>query len=344
MKFDDERYLNKREHIRQTNAFRGKLVNKQGTISDLAIKGTAISVIGNTVLAEIVDNGKSILIDCTVSGKVRSPHKNSTLVAVGDNIRIITAESSTDGKISGRVVSVEQRFSKLSRCAVGRKNAEHVIASNFDNLIILASTFQPSYNKRFIDRLIIASEIGNVKPIIVINKIDLAEELDFFNEDLYVYNSIQVPMLYVSALEGKGINEFIEITKDKISLLFGPSGVGKSTLVNHLIGDYTQQIREISERTNKGQHTTSFVKMLNLPYNGKIIDSPGVREFAMWDVDKKNLALHYHDFDDFHLKCKFPSCSHIHEPGCAVIDAIENGLINPERYESYLNIFDTLEE
>jgi ribosome biogenesis GTPase / thiamine phosphate phosphatase len=246
--------------------------------------------------------------------------------------------------MKGRILAVEERHSKFSRRAVGKQTSEHVIASNFDNLLILVSTFQPVYNKRFIDRLILAAEIGGVNPIIGLNKIDLAEDLSFFDGDLYVYNNIKVPIIYFSAVDGNGVDKIIELTKDKTTLFFGPSGVGKSTLVNRLIGNLKQKIQEISERTQKGQHTTTFVKMLELPYGGRIIDSPGVREFAMWDIDKLNLAMYYHDFDKFFLDCKFLPCTHTHEPSCAVIQALESGLIDAERYESYLNILESLED
>ncbi|GAB1371345.1 hypothetical protein MASR1M45_14070 [Candidatus Kapaibacterium sp.] len=167
--------------------------------------------------------------------------------------------------------------------------------------------------------------------------------MEFFKDDLQIYRQMDIPLFFVSANDNVGLETLMEFLTDKISLFFGPSGVGKSTIVNQLLGESIQQIREISERTNKGQHTTSFVKMLSLPFGGKIIDSPGVREFAMWDVDKLNLAMHYHDFDEYYLQCKYLPCSHIHEPDCAVIQALEGGLISPERYESYMNIYNTLE-
>jgi ribosome biogenesis GTPase len=341
MKYHNEIKNGKQSPIRQSRAFKGKLVTDEGTIPDDAISAVAVSVIGNTVLAQIEDSKNLKFIECTVSGKIISPNSNSTLVAVGDVVRIFQDKKDIT---KGRVIAVELRRTKLSRRAVGKSTSEHVIASNFDNLIILVSTFQPSYNKRFIDRLIIASEIGGVKPIIALNKIDLFDSLDDFSDDLYIYKKIKIPIIYFSALDGTGIDKIKKITKGKTTLFFGPSGVGKSTLVNRLIGDAVQQIREISERTNKGQHTTSFVKMLDLPYKGKIIDSPGVREFAMWDVDKLNLAMHYHDFDKYYLDCKYLPCTHTHEPQCAVLKALEDGKIDPERYESYLNILDTLEE
>ncbi|HAC14569.1 MAG TPA: ribosome small subunit-dependent GTPase A [Bacteroidetes bacterium] len=344
MKFLKDNPLGKQIPIRQSRAYKGKLVTDEGTIPENSITGTAVSVIGNTVLAETQTEKGKEFIECTVSGRVISPHKNSTLVAVGDVIIILPEESPDEVEIrKGRVIAVEQRRTKISRRAVGKSTSEHVIASNFEILLILASTFQPSYNKRFIDRLIIACEIGGVKPVIGLNKTDLAKDMTFFDEDLYIYSNIQVPIYYFSATEGTGIDEIIELTKDRTTLFFGPSGVGKSTLVNRLIGDYAQRIKEISERTQKGQHTTSFVKMLDLPYGGRIIDSPGVREFAMWDVDKLNLAMHYHDFDEYYLNCKYLPCTHTHEPGCAVLKALEEGKIDAERYESYVNILETLE-
>lgn len=343
MKYFKDKHLSKQTPIRQTKAFKGKLVTEEGNLPENVIEATAVSVIGNTVLAEIQNAGNVEFYECTVSGKVISPHNKSTLVAVGDIVKILPENIDSEIK-KGRVLAVEQRRTKVSRRAVGKSVSEHVIASNFENMLILSSTFQPSYNKRFIDRLIIASEIGGVLPAIGLNKIDLAEDLEFFNEDLYIYKNIEVPIFYFSALENIGIDKIREYTKDKTTLLIGPSGVGKSTLVNALIGDYVQRIRDISDRTQKGQHTTSFVKMLDLPYGGRIIDSPGLREFAMWDIDKLNLAMHFHDFDKYYLNCKYLPCTHTHEPDCAIIKALEEGNLDYERYESYVNIFETLED
>lgn len=345
MKNFSENNSDKHSPIRQSRASKGKLVTKGGVVPENALTGTAVSVIGNTVIAEVLFDSKIEYIECTVSGKIISPHKNSTLVAVGDRVRVLQEIPYLNATVmKGRILAVEERHSKFSRRAVGKQTSEHVIASNFDNLLILVSTFQPVYNKRFIDRLILAAEIGGVNPIIGLNKIDLAEDLSFFDGDLYVYNNIKVPIIYFSAVDGNGVDKIIELTKDKTTLFFGPSGVGKSTLVNRLIGNLKQKIQEISERTQKGQHTTTFVKMLELPYGGRIIDSPGVREFAMWDIDKLNLAMYYHDFDKFFLDCKFLPCTHTHEPSCAVIQALESGLIDAERYESYLNILESLED
>ena len=334
----------KQSPIRQSKASKGKLVLKEGNIISDTIDGIALSVIGNTVLVEIKSESDTSYVECSVSGRVVSPHKDSTLIAVGDFVKILLDKKSDESDKRGRIVAVDERINKLSRRAVGKSVSEHVIAANFDNLFILGSTFQPNYNKRFIDRLIIAAEIGGITPIIGINKSDLVDDLEVFREDLYVYAKIDVPVLFFSALNNTGIDDIINITQNKKTLFFGASGVGKSTLVNLLLGDSVQNIREISDRTNKGQHTTSFVRMLDLPYGGQIIDSPGVREFAMWDIDKLNLAMHFHDFDDYYLNCRYLPCTHTHEPDCAIIKALEEGELDPDRYESYLNIYDTLDD
>lgn len=344
MKNFEDKNLGKRSPFRQSRANKGKLINKSGNISEKAETAVAVSVIGNTVIAVIKENQSNTYLDCTVSGRIVSPHQNSTLVAVGDSIGIIrSGKIASSGLETARVVSVNKRLNKLSRKAAGKGSSEHVIGANFDILFILAAALKPEYNKRFIDRLLLAAEIGGVQPVIGINKMDLAEEKKLIEDDLYIYNKIKVPVYYFSALKNSGIDEIKNLTKNKITLFFGPSGVGKSTLINRLIGESLQKINIISDRTNKGQHTTSFVKMLELPYGGNVIDSPGVREFAVWDIDKLNLALHFHDFDQFHPNCKFHTCSHTHEPDCAVIEAVEKGLIDYGRYESYLNILDTLD-
>ena len=187
-----------------------------------------------------------------------------------------------------------------------------------------------------------SAELGGLKSAICFNKSDLAEDLDQINADFETYQNLGHKIFFVSAVNDD-LEELKEFLKNKITVFAGPSGVGKSTIINKLVGHEAQAVQEISERTNKGQHTTSSVKMFELSDNINIIDTPGVREFATSGLEKDELSLYFHEFDEYFPNCKFPGCSHIHEPGCAVIAAVENEEINYERYESYVNIYMTME-
>jgi ribosome biogenesis GTPase len=324
----------KREKLKIKN--QSKLIKTSNENNNL-INGKVLSVIGKTVVVAISEDE---IIECVVSGIIDTPYKNSTVVAVGDNVGIFKDNAST----TGRIVKIYDRIRKFSRKAAGKKYSEHVIAANLDQILIFQSALEPQYNKKIIDRLLVASEIGLVKPAICINKIDLIRKKQQLKNDFKIYQNLDIPIFFTSIVKDNGLNELKLFLTDKTTLFFGPSGVGKSSLVNKLNGKEIQKVQEISERTQKGQHTTSFVRMIKLGINTFLIDSPGIREFALWDIDRLNLSFHFHDFDPYYPNCKYKPCTHIHEPDCAVIEAVESGKIDIERYESYLNIYETIEE
>jgi ribosome biogenesis GTPase len=209
------------------------------------------------------------------------------------------------------------------------------------------SAADPFYNRRLIDRYLIAIELGNLEPIICINKIDLMDE-DFVREDLTVYSEmLGIPVLLVSATKKKNLRALKTLLSGKKTVFSGPSGVGKSTLVNMLVGDEVQSVTEVSAKTQKGLHTTTFSVIFPLPEaqfpdGGYILDTPGIREFGMWNVDAEDIPFYFHDFDDYRLECRFTPCTHTHEPHCAVKAAVEAGEIDPERYESYCLILESM--
>jgi ribosome biogenesis GTPase len=207
----------------------------------------------------------------------------------------------------------------------------------------MAPLLSPDLNRRLIDRYLVAAEVGKIKPIIAVNKIDLVQGMNA-QDILQPYHDLGITILYMSALYGEGIKPLEEHLKDKTSVFSGQSGAGKSTLVNSLLGEQVQVVSEISDKSNKGRHTTSFVAEFDLPFGGTVIDTPGIREFALAGVDKQNLPLYFHEFDDFMLNCKYKPCSHTHEPNCAVAEAVENGEIDYERYESYIYLYESLSD
>ncbi|MCS6808854.1 MAG: ribosome small subunit-dependent GTPase A [Bacteroidota bacterium] len=281
--------------------------------------------------------------DCVVSRSVVTENPASTLVAVGDYV-LCRAEP-----ISGNlalppavIVKVEKRRTKLARESAGRDGIEQVIVSNIDQVVVLMSAAEPLYNRRLIDRYLIAAELGDVTPLLCINKIDLLDEA-FVREDISLYEKVLgITTFVMSVRQRRGIEELNTALIGKKTVFSGPSGVGKSTLVNVLVGEDVQTVAAVSAKTHKGLHTTTFSKVFRLPNNSYIIDTPGIREFGIWGISKEELSYYFHDFDDFRLQCRFAPCTHTHEPGCAVKSALEQGLIDYERYESYLNIFESL--
>ncbi len=309
---------------------------------DNLITGKLIASIGMVNLVKAEDDK---IYECQIAGIIKSKYEFSSIVAVGDNVQIeVIDEFSKNSKYQkGIIRSVGNRFSKISRKSPQNKNMEHVIASNIDRMIIFMAADNPKYNKRLIDRYLIASKCGDVEPFIIINKIELANE-DEIIDDFYTYiNELNLNVSFISLEENINTKTLESILKNKRSIITGPSGSGKSTLINFLLEDKIQEVGEVSQKTAKGLHTTSFVRMFELPIGGEIIDSPGIREYALWDINKEELPTYFDDFVEYHHNCKFLPCSHTHEPGCAIVKALEEGKIDLDRYESYLMLLNSIE-
>ena len=328
----------KQSPIRKSRSSNLILRKAEGEIHKNAIKGEVSSIIGKSVIVEIENNKKIEEINCVPTGTIISKNRYSNLIAAGDVVYFLHNKNSLS-----KIVKIEDRVTKFSRIEPSNRNKEQIIAANIDTVLIFVSTFEPLLNTRFIDRYLVAAKLSNIEPIICVNKVELVEK-KIITELLSAYKKLGIKLYYISALEE--IN--LETVKNKIAkrktVISGPSGAGKSTFLNKLLGYEAQTVREISARTNKGTHTTSFSKRYRLPKGGTIIDTPGLREFGIWDLSKFELGVIFPDFLNYYLNCKFTSCTHIHEPDCAVLDAVEKGLIPEERYLSYLNIYDTLED
>ncbi|MCX6147984.1 MAG: ribosome small subunit-dependent GTPase A [Candidatus Kapabacteria bacterium] len=303
--------------------------------------GLIICVVGRVYYVK--DSINKIVFACDILGTINSPYKKSSIAVVGDFVKFnISEERNDDNLFLGSLVEVLERKSKLCRKSAGKADREQVIASNIDLVVAFFSAADPYYNRRLIDRYLVVAEENNLEVIILVNKIDLMD-LDFLKNDFKVYQELGYSVFFISLIdEDNDINEFTNFLKNKNSIITGPSGVGKSTFVNKIFGDEIQVVGEISERTTKGQHTTSFVKLFNLPNGGNLVDSPGIREFGLWEFEKSELALFFHDFDKYRDSCKYKSCTHSHEPSCSVIEAYNNKLIDSQRYESYLSLFSSL--
>jgi ribosome biogenesis GTPase / thiamine phosphate phosphatase len=312
-----------------------------------ALRGIVITAAGPHWVVQTNDT----FVLCGVSGTVFVPH-TSTMIAIGDVVWVVwidpdstsVSEQHTTTQPMANIIEVQERTTLLSRKAAGRARKEQVVVANVTQLCIVMAAESPMYNKRLIDRYLIAADKGDLAPMIVINKLDLlpTELHEVLMEDIAVYrNHLQIPVFAVSVLLGHGLEPLRNQLRNHATLLSGPSGVGKSSLIN-VLTDNRLRVGEISEKMNKGTHTTTASLWLPLNEGGAIVDSPGIREFACWELTRDELPWYFGEFVPFIDNCKFPSCTHTHEPNCGVKDAVDSQQISEERYISYLHILSTI--
>jgi len=302
-----------------------------------AFEGIVVSQKGKYFLVESILDNK--IYKCVVSGSAQVEHPHKTLITVGDNVKVVLSQAKEDGEALGRIVFVGERLTFfLRKSIVG--NSEDVIAANMEQVLILLSASNPPYNKRMLDKILIACEYGGCTPMICINKMDIAERESVLF-DFSLYENLGYKVIYISAKMGEGIDEIQNSIKDKITLFVGVSGVGKSTLVNRLFGADVQKIGRLAKNL-RGRHTTTFSIMLKLDDKTKIIDTPGFREFELFGIEKENLQFYFPEFSRYFQKCKFQPCTHTHEPNCSVKNAVKRKRISQERYFTYLALFESL--
>jgi ribosome biogenesis GTPase / thiamine phosphate phosphatase len=286
---------------------------------------------------------------CSLRGalkKVKTTFKN--LVTVGDFVLFDILEGE-----EGAIAHVEHRKSTLSRADNLSRRKEQLIASNIDQVLITVSVVTPPLKPFLVDRYIIAAQKGGMDPVIILNKIDLLEEEDdtgfiaeqkeLMQEFVTAYSQTGIPVIEVSILNEEGIEKIEEIMKDKSSVFSGQSGVGKSTLINKITG-LELATREIVKKTRKGSHTTTTAQLIRLKFGGWCIDTPGIKSFGVWNLEKDEIEQYYTEIFEKGRECKFPDCSHTHEIDCAVKDAVENGDIKQLRYNSYTALLAAIDE
>lgn len=334
----------KKQSFRYDKLSQSKLVRLSGKLSKEIEEGIVIQSIGKDFFVKLTDekSGKQI-IECNIAGKIISENENSSMVAVGDRVGVLLPKKKNAESAEGKIVIVHPRTNCFSRKTVYQQSREDILAANISKVIIFVSTTSPEYNRRFIDRLLMTAELNSIEPAICINKIDLLFNEDL-QEDFEVYKKLGLKVFFISALKEKGLEQIKDFMKGSVALLCGASGTGKSTIINRLSGSDIQKVTDISGKTSKGKHTTSATRMLEFDFGGKLIDTPGLREFALWGLTKDEIHLYFHEFDSYNPDCRYSPCTHTHEPDCAVKKAYEDGLIDAQRYESYLNIFDSLEK
>ncbi len=217
------------------------------------------------------------------------------------------------------------------------------IAANLDRVFVITSP-EPAFSSRILDRYLVAIELAKIEVVIVLNKTDRLEDYPELENSLQIYIDMGYPVLLVSALNQDGFEHFKDALASNTSVLVGQSGVGKSSLVNALLPGVDTSVSALSENSGLGTHTTTVSKLYHLPSGGRLIDSPGIREFTLGHIDKSELSFGFRDFSPFLGQCKFRDCKHISEPGCAIISAVASKLIHPQRYESYLKLFEDTDE
>ena len=264
-------------------------------------------------------------------------------IAVGDKVILEKEEGQEDTTI---ITEILPRYNYIARQSPANKHQHHIVAANLHQSFLVVTIKDPKTSQGFIDRFLVSSEAFHVPAYIIFNKKDIYKEKDLIKYELLkqVYESIGYPVFLVSADTNEGIEELHELMKDKVTLFSGHSGVGKSSLINKLIPGLTLRTKQVSGWSGKGLHTTTFAEMFDLPYGGSLIDTPGVREFGVIDIEKRELSHYFPEMRALIHNCQFNNCIHINEPGCAVLEALENSEIDVERYVSYLRIMDTIEE
>ncbi|HEX5416898.1 MAG TPA: ribosome small subunit-dependent GTPase A [Chloroflexota bacterium] len=260
-------------------------------------------------------------------------------IAIGDRVAYIEGEGGT-----GQILEVLPRVNKLARRAAGRKPIEQVIVANVDQVVLVFSAAQPALQWTLLDRYLATVELHELTPTICITKTDLVDRAEL-EAELADYRRIGYPVVLTSAVTGDGIPEFRSLLRDRVSVLVGKSGVGKSSLLNALEPGLGLRVGEISKWSGKGRHTTRHLEMFRLRDGGAVIDTPGMREFAIWDISEVDLGHLFPEMRPFLGQCRFgASCAHDREPGCAIKAAVEQGAISERRYFSFLRLNEWEEE
>lgn len=282
------------------------------------------------------DDGR--IVECKVKGNFRLKGIRSTSpVAVGDYVDIIMNPEGT-----ALISAIDDRKNYIIRKASNLSKQSQIIAANLDQALLIITIKQPETSTTFIDRFLAGAEAYRVPVVLVFNKTDLLndDERHYQQQMVTLYETIGYPCIEISAETGMGIDQLQTLLKQKVTLVSGNSGVGKSTLINAIIPHADQRTAEISNAHGTGMHTTTFSEMIELAEGGYLIDTPGIKGFGTFDIEPEELTSYFKEIFEFSKDCKFNNCTHTHEPGCAVLQAVENHYVSVSRYQSYLNMLE----
>ncbi len=257
-------------------------------------------------------------------------------VAVGDEVVFVDNQDGT-----GLIVEVNPRRSKLARLNPGRKAIEQVIVANVDQVVAVFSAAQPAPKWNLLDRYLASAESLELPAVICINKVDLIGEggRQSLDKEMEIYRKIGYRVIYTSTVTSEGLDELTNTIRGRLSVFIGKSGVGKTSLLNWLQPGLGLKVNKVSQATSKGKHTTTNLEMHALDCGGAVVDTPGMREFGLWDVNESELALFFPDLRPFVGRCKFGlNCCHVKEPGCAILNAVDTGKVERRRYQSYIRL------
>lgn len=312
-----------------------------GLLSSLCMKARVYKSTGSWYVVKGEDGS---LYNARIKGIFKIEEITSTNpLAVGDEVEMDIEAVQEESAI---ITAIHDRRNYVARVSPHNKRQHHIVASNLDQSILVATLKDPKTSQGFIDRFLISCEAYHIPAIIVFNKSDIyrKKEMEKFDALKVMYEQIGYKVILASVHQLEGIEEIKALLKDKTTLLSGHSGVGKSTFINAVFPQFNLRTQEVSGWSGKGLHTTTFAEMFDLDHGGHIIDTPGVREFGLVDISKQELSHYFPEMCAVINDCQFNNCMHLEEPGCAVKAAVAAGTIAAERYISYVNILDTMED
>lgn len=308
----------------------------------MVYRGRVIESTGRWYEVSYHKDGDTLKINCRLPGRFRlKDHDLTNPVAVGDYVVFDINEDE-----SGSIKKIEDRQNYLIRKSTHHQQENQILAANIDCAYVVQSIKKPKPKQGFIDRFLVTCEAYQISARLILNKMDLLtpKDDDYIAYLAGLYESLGYPVIKTSIKDPESIDKLADELTDKTSVMIGPSGVGKTSLVNHINPDVDREVGDISTFNEKGKHTTTFAKLLPLPRGGYLVDTPGIREFGLVNIEPWELSLFFPEMLEPRKHCKFNNCTHSHEPGCGVIEAFEEGNIDPDRYDSYLNILDSLQD
>ena len=301
----------------------------------LIMKGLVVKNTGSWYTVR-TDDGQ--LVESKIKGNFRLKGIRSTNpVAVGDRVELVPNQEGT-----AFITAIEDRRNYIIRKSQNLSKQSHIIAANVDQAFLIVTVNYPQTSTTFIDRFLASAEAYRVPVVLVFNKTDLLDEDERRYQQMMIalYENVGYQCVAISAGKGEGIDLLEPLLRDRITLLSGNSGVGKSTLINRLVPGVNLRTAQISDAHNTGQHTTTFSEMIALPAGGWLIDTPGIKGFGTFDMEPEELTSYFKEIFRFSRDCRFSNCTHTHEPGCAVLQALEDHYIAQSRYQSYLSMMD----